>query len=158
MPISIKSAREIELMREAGRLLAEVHEELAAFIKPGISTKELDKLVEKYIIDSGATPACKGYEGYPATLCTSVNEVIVHGIPNENVIVRLTDINCIPNQSLDRMIYEFTSNGNEIAEANYDNYLKYGFITLGETSSDLSKYEIKIGQVQVDVEPGKNIL
>ncbi len=61
-------------------------------IKPGISTKQLDNLVEKFIIESGGIPACKGYEGYPATLCTSVNEMIVHGIPSEAVILKEGDI------------------------------------------------------------------
>ena len=92
MSVTIKSAREIELMREAGRLLAEVHEELAAFIKPGISTKDIDKLGEKLIRDRGCIPNFLNYNGYPASICVSVNDEVVHGIPNKNRILRDGDI------------------------------------------------------------------
>lgn len=92
MSVTIKSAREIELMREAGRLLAEVHEELAAFIKPGISTKDIDKLGEKLIRDRGCIPNFLNYNGYPASICVSVNDEVVHGIPNKNRILQEGDI------------------------------------------------------------------
>lgn len=92
MSVTIKSAREIELMREAGRLLAEVHEELAAFIKPGISTKDIDKLGEKLIRDRGCIPNFLNYNGYPASICVSVNDEVVHGIPNKNRILQDGDI------------------------------------------------------------------
>ena len=92
MSVTIKSAREIELMREAGRLLAEVHEELAAFIKPGISTKDIDKLGEKLIRDRGCTPNFLNYHGYPASVCVSVNDEVVHGIPNKHRILQEGDI------------------------------------------------------------------
>lgn len=92
MSVTIKSAREIELMREAGRLLAEVHEELAAFIKPGISTKDIDRLGEKLIRDRGYIPNFLNYNGYPASICVSVNDEVVHGIPNKHHILKEGDI------------------------------------------------------------------
>ena len=92
MSVTIKSAREIELMREAGRLLAEVHEELAAFIKPGISTKDIDKLGEKLIREKGCIPNFLNYHGYPASVCVSVNDEVVHGIPNKHRILQEGDI------------------------------------------------------------------
>jgi methionyl aminopeptidase len=92
MSVTIKSAREIELMREAGRLLAEVHDELAAFIKPGISTKDIDKLGEKLIRERGCIPNFLNYHGYPASVCVSVNDEVVHGIPNKHRILQDGDI------------------------------------------------------------------
>ena len=92
MSVTIKSAREIELMREAGRLLAEVHDELAAFVKPGISTKDIDKLGEKLIRDRGCIPNFLNYNGYPASICVSVNDEVVHGIPNKHRILQDGDI------------------------------------------------------------------
>lgn len=80
--ISIKSDREIELMRNAGMLVASMHKFIKPYIKEGITTKELDKLCEKFIIENNGVPTCKGFEGYPATLCTSVNDMVVHGIPD----------------------------------------------------------------------------
>lgn len=79
--IKIKSEREINLLREAGHIVYMTHQHLKPFIKAGITTKELDKIAEEFIIKMGATPSCKGYEGYPATLCISINEEVVHGIP-----------------------------------------------------------------------------
>ena len=80
--ISIKSDREIRLLEEAGRIVYETHCYLKKFIKPGITTKEIDDLGEKFILSQGATPSFKGYQGYPASICTSINEVVVHGIPS----------------------------------------------------------------------------
>lgn len=81
--ITIKSEREIELMRKAGMMVSKTHKYLKPFIKEGITTLELDKLAEDYIRSMGGVPSCKGYEGFPATLCTSVNDEVVHGIPNK---------------------------------------------------------------------------
>ncbi len=81
--ITIKSDREIELMREAGKLVSLTHQYLKPYVKPGITTKELDRLAEDYIRSMGAVPTCKGYEGFPAALCTSVNDTVVHGIPSD---------------------------------------------------------------------------
>lgn len=81
--INIKSDHEIELLRIAGRIVYETHQYLKPFIKEGITTLELDKLAEDFIRSKGATPSCKGYHGFPATLCTSINDEVVHGIPSK---------------------------------------------------------------------------
>ncbi|NTV79732.1 MAG: type I methionyl aminopeptidase [Clostridiales bacterium] len=92
MAVSIKSAREIELMREAGRLLAEVHEELGKAIKPGISTMDIDVLGEKLIRERDCVPNFLHYNGYPASICVSVNDEVVHGIPTKKRILKEGDI------------------------------------------------------------------
>lgn len=79
--IVIKSDREIELMRIAGKIVGDTHNYLKQYIKPGISTKKLNDLAYKYIISKGATPSFLNYEGYPESICTSVNNEVVHGIP-----------------------------------------------------------------------------
>lgn len=79
--ISLKSDREIDYMRDAGRIVAETHEELERAVRPGVTTKELDRIAEDYIVKSGARPAFKGYNGFPASICASINEEVVHGIP-----------------------------------------------------------------------------
>ena len=79
--IIIKSANELERMREAGKIVYLTHQELKKAIQPGITTKELDRLAEKVISGYGATPSFKGYNGFPGSICTSVNEELVHGIP-----------------------------------------------------------------------------
>lgn len=81
--ITIKSQREIELLKKAGHIVYLTHQYLKPFIKEGITTKELDTLAEKFIISQGATPSFKGYAGFPATLCTSINDQVVHGIPDD---------------------------------------------------------------------------
>lgn len=92
MSVSIKSAKEIELMREAGRLLSITHEELGKAIKPGISTYEIDRLGEEIIRSYGCIPNFLHYNGYPASICTSVNDEVVHGIPSKNRILKEGDI------------------------------------------------------------------
>ena len=81
--ITIKSEKEIELMRHAGMLVSEMHKFIKPYIKEGISTKELDKLCHDFIISNDAVPTELGYEGYPASICASVNDTVVHGIPND---------------------------------------------------------------------------
>lgn len=83
---SIKSAREIELMKKAGHIVYLTHQYLKPYLKPGITTKKLDELAESYIRSLGATPSFKGYEGFPATICTSVNDEVVHGIPGNYIL------------------------------------------------------------------------
>jgi methionyl aminopeptidase len=90
--IILKSPREIALMRAAGQILAEVMERLRAFVKPGISTAEIDQEVESFLASRGAKPAFKGYRGFPATVCTSINEEVVHGIPSPHRRLREGDI------------------------------------------------------------------
>lgn len=92
MAVTIKSAGEIELMREAGRILALVHEELEKVIRPGISTKEIDRVCEELIRSYGCTPNFLNYQGYPGSVCVSVNEEVVHGIPTEQHIIKEGDI------------------------------------------------------------------
>lgn len=92
MAIIIKSEREIELMRQSCKLLEEVHDELGKFIKPGISTLDIDRLGEKLIREKGGIPNFLNYNGYPASICVSVNEEVVHGIPKKNRILQEGDI------------------------------------------------------------------
>lgn len=92
MSVTIKSAREIEYMRTAGKLLEEVHNELAAFIKPGISTLDIDRLGERLIRERGCIPNFLNYNGYPASICVSVNDEVVHGIPRREHILQEGDI------------------------------------------------------------------
>lgn len=80
--IKLKSPREIAIMREAGLIVARCHEALAERIQPGITTKELDRFIEAMILEAGATPSFKGYKGFPASICVSVNDVICHGFPS----------------------------------------------------------------------------
>lgn len=81
--ITIKSQREIDLLRIAGKIVYDTHQYLKPFVKEGITTKELDDLAEKFIRSKDATPSFKGYEGYPTSICTSINDEIVHGIPSD---------------------------------------------------------------------------
>ena len=90
--IECKSPREIELMRRAGHILADVMERLRAFVKPGLTTLEVDTEVERFIVERGARPAFKGYRGFPATVCISINEEVVHGIPSPQRRLRVGDI------------------------------------------------------------------
>jgi methionyl aminopeptidase len=81
--IIIKSSREIEQLKRSNAIVAEVFEKLKGMIHPGVTTKELDEVAEEYILLKGARPAFKGYRGFPATLCISINEEVVHGIPSQ---------------------------------------------------------------------------
>ena len=84
--IICKTPREIEIMREAGRIVALAHHEVQKHIKPGVTTKHLDKIVEDVIRSQGAIPSFKGYHGFPASICASVNDELVHGIPGNRVL------------------------------------------------------------------------
>ena len=90
--IFLKTEEEIELLRESNLLVCKTLAELAKVIQPGITTAQLDKLAEEFIRDNGAIPAFKGYCGFPASLCTSVNDQVVHGIPSDKVILKDGDI------------------------------------------------------------------
>ena len=92
MAVTIKSPREIELMREAGRILAKTHEELAKNLRPGMSTWDIDHMGEEIIRSYGCIPSFKNYNGYPASICVSVNDEVVHGIPSKKRILREGDI------------------------------------------------------------------
>lgn len=92
MPISIKSSREIEIMAEAGRILEQVHLELEKALRPGMSTLDIDQLGRKMIEGYGCIPSFLNYNGYPASICVSVNEEVVHGIPSKHRIIKEGDI------------------------------------------------------------------
>lgn len=92
MPITIKSAREIEFMTEAGRILEIVHEEMAKALKPGMTTFEIDRIGEEVIRSYGCVPSFLNYNGYPASVCVSVNNEVVHGIPSKKRIIKDGDI------------------------------------------------------------------
>lgn len=92
MPVTIKSAREIELMRNAGKILAKVHEDLGKELKPGMTTLEIDKLGEEMIRSFGCEPSFLNYCGYPGSVCVSVNEEVVHGIPSARKVIKEGDI------------------------------------------------------------------
>ena len=92
MAVTIKSPREIELMREAGRTLAKTHEELAKNLRPGMSTWDIDHMGEEIIRSYGCIPSFKNYNGYPASICVSVNDEVVHGIPHKEHFLDEGDI------------------------------------------------------------------
>ena len=92
MPITIKSARELKLMEESGRILEAVHDELGKALRPGMSTLDIDRMGEEIIRSYGCIPSFLNYNGYPASICVSVNEEVVHGIPSKKRILREGDI------------------------------------------------------------------
>ena len=92
MPVTIKSAREIELMKEAGRILEIVHDELGKALHPGMTTLDIDRLGEEIIRSYGCEPSFLNYNGYPASICVSVNDEIVHGIPSAKHLIKEGDI------------------------------------------------------------------
>lgn len=84
--INIKSSREIELLKIAGEIVGKTHKHVMQYIKPGITTKELNDIAEEYILSQGATPSFKGLYGFPGSICISINEEVVHGIPSKRVL------------------------------------------------------------------------
>lgn len=88
----LKTRAELSVMHRANAIVQETLRMLAEYVRPGVSTAELDRLAEAFILSKGGKPAFKGYHGYPATLCTSVNDVIVHGIPSERCVLNEGDI------------------------------------------------------------------
>lgn len=90
--ITIKSDREIELMREAGHITELAHRAIEKVIRPGVSTEELDKIAYDVITQHGATPSFLNYNGYPASICASINEMVIHGIPHKHTILKDGDI------------------------------------------------------------------
>jgi methionyl aminopeptidase len=90
--IVCRSAAELERMRDAGRLVGEVLTELSALVAPGITTADLDEAAERRILAAGAVPAFKGYHGYPATICASINEEVIHGIPSGRRVLEAGDV------------------------------------------------------------------
>lgn len=92
MPVTIKSAREIELMRAAGKILGKVHQDLGKELRPGMTTLEIDRLGEEMIRSYGCIPSFKNYQGFPASVCVSVNDEVVHGIPSKKRMIKEGDI------------------------------------------------------------------
>lgn len=92
MAITIKNTEQIQLMREAGVFLAQVHDELGKALKPGMTTKDVDRLGEKLIRERGCIPSFLGYAGYPASVCVSVNDEVVHGIPTDSRVLKEGDV------------------------------------------------------------------
>lgn len=92
MQISIKTQEEIEYMRIGGKVLAQTLEEVIKYAKEGVSTGELDKIAEDFIRSKGMLPAFKGFQGFPGTLCTAINEVVVHGIPRNDEVLKDGDL------------------------------------------------------------------
>lgn len=90
--IYLKSKEEVALLREAGRVVAQTHEELKKHIVPGISTHELDMIAEEFIRSKGCTPSFKGYGGFPGSVCISINDTLIHGIPSKSIILKDGDI------------------------------------------------------------------
>ena len=90
--IYIKTAEEIELLRESNQLVSKTLAEVGKHIRPGVTTEALDEIAEKFIRDHGAVPGFKGYQGFPKTLCTSVNHQVVHGIPSPDVVLKEGDL------------------------------------------------------------------
>ena len=92
MAVTVKSEKQIALMREAGRLLAITHEELHKALKPGMTTLDIDRLGEEIIRDFGCVPNFKNYNGFPASICVSINDEVVHGIPTDKRVLKEGDI------------------------------------------------------------------
>jgi len=94
--VQLKTSEQAEIIRQNGVILAHAHAEVARAIEPGISTKKLDLIAESYIRDHGGIPSFKGYNGFPATLCISVNEIVVHGIPSNRVLLEgdIVSVDC----------------------------------------------------------------
>lgn len=90
--INLKTDKQIELMKQACKIVKETLDLVEKHIKPGVSTKQLDEIAEDFIRSKGAIPSCKGYCGYPASICASVNDVVVHGIPSESIVLKEGDI------------------------------------------------------------------
>ena len=124
--VTIKSEREIELMREAGKILASVHEELGKAVKPGISTKEIDRICEEMIRSHGCIPSFLNYQGYPASVCISINDEVVHGIPDKHRYLEEGDI-----VSLDTGViwkgYQSGNHLNDISKAIQEYAESFGF-------------------------------
>ncbi|MCX6279827.1 MAG: type I methionyl aminopeptidase [Bacteroidetes bacterium] len=110
--MSVKSAEEIELMRENAIIVSKTLAEVAKVIQPGIKTIMLDQIAEEFILGEGAIPGFKGYRGFPATLCISINEEVVHGIPGDRVLkngdIVSIDCGCLKNGYYGDSAYTFT--------------------------------------------------
>ena len=148
--VTIKSEREIELMREAGKILAKVHEELGKVVRPGISTKEIDRICEEMIRSYGCIPSFLGYEGYPASVCISINDEVVHGIPNKHRYLNEGDIVSLDtgviwkgyqsDAARTHMIGEVTPQARKLVEVTQQSFFEgIKFAKAGNHLNDISK-------------------
>ena len=144
-----KSPAEIEAMKEAGRVSAKVLREVGAQVRPGVSTLELDELAEALIRAEGGVPAFKGYGGFPGSICASVNEQIVHGIPSRSVVLKEGDIITFMSQDTDSFGETIT---HKIRKLTTDAEGNPGFITYGTTTDTddetIVTYPYVLGQYQ----------
>ncbi len=118
--IVIKKPDEIELLRQSNQLVSLTLAEIAKHIRPGVSTEELDQIAETFIRDHKAVPGFKGYQGYPKTLCTSVNEQVVHGIPSDKVVLKEGDVISVDCGVIMNGYYGDTAFTFEVGEVNED--------------------------------------
>ena len=106
--IYLKSEEELEIIRVNGHILGKAHAEVAKLIEPGVSTKVLDKIAFEYINDNAAQPSFLNYNGFPASLCISVNDVVVHGIPSAEVMLKDGDLVSVDCGVLKKLPPEFS--------------------------------------------------
>ena len=150
MAVTIKSPREIELMRKAGEILAQVHEELHAAVHPGMSTLDIDKLGERLIRSHGCIPSFLNYEGYPASVCISINDEVVHGIPSKHRYLNEGDIVSLDtgviwkgyqsDAARTHMIGEVTPQARKLVEVTQQSFFEgIKFAKAGNHLNDISK-------------------
>ncbi|MBI4231811.1 type I methionyl aminopeptidase [Candidatus Peregrinibacteria bacterium] len=153
MAIPIKNSEEIKAMRESGKILAEVLEECIKRAKPGVSTLELDKFAEEFIIKKGGKPAFKGYHGFPCTLCTAINEIIVHGIPNQNQILKEGDLFTVDCGVIYQGMYTDAARSTGIGEISKDKnrLLKTAKKALNQ-AIDLAKPGVHLGKISKEIQ------
>lgn len=154
MAIIIKTPEEIELMRQGGKILAEVLEETCKMAKPGISTLELDEFAEKFIRERGGIPSFKGYHGFPGTLCTCINEEIVHGIPKKDRLLKDGDLFTIDcGVTFGGMITDAARSiiVGETKSAEKELLIKTAYRALSE-ATDIIKPGIRVGEISKKIQ------
>ena len=148
--VTIKSEREIELMREAGRILAKVHEELGRTLVPGMSTKEIDRMCEDMIRSHGCVPSFLNYQGFPASVCISINDEVVHGIPDKHRYLEEGDIvsldtgviwkGCQSDAARTHMIGEVSGEARKLVEVTQQSFFEgIKYAKAGNHLNDISK-------------------
>ena len=147
--VTIKSEREIELMREAGRILAKVHEELGRTLVPGMSTKEIDRMCEDMIRSHGCVPSFLNYQGFPASVCISINDEVVHGIPDKHRYLEEGDIVSLDtgviwkgyqsDAARTHMIGEVSGEARKLVEVTQQSFFEGKYAKAGNHLNDISK-------------------
>jgi len=153
MNIPIKTDGEIEAMRHGGKILAQVLEETMKRAAPGISTWELDRFAEEMIRRLGAAPAFKGYHGFPGTLCTNINEVVVHGIPKKNEILKEEDLFTIDCGVIYKGLYTDAARSKVIGNGSADKVLmvKTAYQALS-SAIDTAKPGVRLGEISKTIQ------